>query len=652
MDPPRRREAVWNWLGLLLCLTIASPAVLFELGQHEVLTPGCAESVLMARELAESFAPTWKVAGAGLEPLVPLLDGREALAQPPGTAWVFALTHAAIGWGEIDTGGGVDADSTRSWVMAARWSSAIAAMVLIASVYWAGMAVGGVKPALFSALIAAGNPLLAWEVRVADGSVIAAMWVALAVGASLWATRPLRPVAALPRQAIGWGVAGAALGMAVLTLGPSAWLAVVLPVLAVLIACPHRLSHGLGLLAAVLAAVLVVLPWIALVQEREPAMMNVWLSELNLAHVWVQPTRVFEQAAWRTVGLALIFLPWLVWLVSAVLQPFSVSSQGVRQRMMLGWVWMFLSWFYVMLLPSNDTWLTQAMLSGGSVADGAAAGLSRGFASGWHAWTRGVWSGAGSELLLVLPGAAVLVGQLFRRLTELAQDGRPARVWRWLRWPHAGLILAMSLCAAVWVLGGGQALSLDFGWGDVLQGVPLWVRALWVVALLLSAAVGFRLAWQHLPGRASVLWSVWVVVVLTGLLAGVGQRDVGRDDTFYAAQQIAARVGPDDWLVQLHRSTWAASSAYDTVTQMRWRSAGATVDPRVRLHLGRVMPVLQPREITAMASRLGEQPGQSLWVLAPSAMSAYLPEGERITISSPREVVLLRVAPPSGQADR
>jgi len=631
MSPPRRREAVWDWLGLLLCLAVASPAILVEVQRHRVLTADAAESVIVARELTATFGATLRASGVGLEPLVPLLEGREALVDPPGTAWAYALSHAVGRW----LAGDDAATDARSWVLAARWASVVAAMVLIASVYWAGMAIGGVRPALFSGLIAAGNPLLAWEVRVADGSVLAAMWVALSVAASLWAIRPLRPVAGLPRQAIGWGVAGVALGMAVLTLGPTAWLAVVLPVLAVLIACPHRLSHALGLIASMLAAVLFVLPWVALAQERQPSVLLIWLTELNLTHVWVEPLAVLRHAGWRTLGLTLVFVPWLVWLVSAVLQPFSASSQGVRLRMMLGWLWLFLSWGYVMMLPSVGAW-------GGRVD----AGL------GWSALWSGLRSGAGSELLLVLPGAAVLLGQLFRRLTELAEDGRPARVWRWLRWPHASVILAVSVLVGVCVLVPGGAGWIGNGYARAIESTAPWVLGLWVAALLAAAMLGLRLAWKHRPGRASAMWSVWIVVLLTGLLAGASQREATTADYQRAADVINGVVSPTDWLVQLPDSPRLESPVYGLSAQAQRGYPPASVDPRVRLYLQRVVPVLEPREAVALAKRAAQTPGRRVVVLVPAGARSILPDTEPIPISSPLGLTLLRVGPGSADPGR
>ena len=32
-------------------------------------------------------------------------------------------------------------------------------------------------------------------------------------------------------------------------------------------------------------------------------------------------------------------MPWTVWLIGAIVQPFSTSSTGVRTRMFIGWSW-------------------------------------------------------------------------------------------------------------------------------------------------------------------------------------------------------------------------------------------------------------------------------------------------------------------------
>ena len=385
----------------------------------------------------------------------------------------------------------------------ARVVTLVMTLLLIAAVYWAGFAIGGILPAVFAGLCCAAMPALTGAGCFALDVPIDLAWSMLAIASALWAIRPLRPSATLWRQALGWSVCGASLGMLLLSAGPSSLVYVLTPMLLIVLIVPHRLSHALGLLAAGIVALLLITPWATYVLTQDPEAWRVWLSQMN-------PPRSAELGeVWRLAGhriglILLLMLPWTLWLPAAVAQPMSTSSSGSRQRMFIGWTW-FVSVGLLLLFAAG----TQDPV----------------------------------QLLMLLPITAILFGQLFRQFTDLSTEGRHARLWRVLRWPHMILVVAAAVLIPVAMY--FQDWFVTHGWIDQAPAATMhW--AYWLVAglvLFALAAVGAQFAWKHYPARAMVAWSVWTVAAMTLIAIPVTEDSTGRNPLEEDARSIVERVG-------------------------------------------------------------------------------------------------------------
>ena len=116
------------------------------------------------------------------------------------------------------------------------------------------------------------------------------------------------------------------------------------------------------------------------------------------------------------------------------------------------------------------------------------------------------------------PAAAVLIGQLFTQYAYLAGEGRYARFWRRLRWPHLALLLAVSVGLPI-VLHAQPLLIAPFA--EAFS----WPMALGFGAVLLGVAfLSLRWMLQDHPGQTLAAWAVWTIVFAErgGVSAGAG----------------------------------------------------------------------------------------------------------------------------------
>lgn len=464
--PPRKSNSLTQWLGLAACLGLAALPMAVQL--RGPVGPGAiyqreADTVAASAETWRQWRPASSDESL-LAPLAPVENGVQRNTSQPAVHWLHMIGFKL---------GGHEQDDAVGLLRDARIVTVVMTLLLVAAVYWAGSAIGGVMPAIFAGLICASTPVLIGAGCFAWPVPIHLAWSTLAIAAALWAIRPLRPAAPLIRQALGWAICGLALGMVLLSAGPSVIAVVAAPLLLITLLVPHRLSHALGLLAAVIVAALLVTPWVAYVLGRDPDAWRVWLSQLNpprsadLGEVW--------RLAGERLGVGLVvMLPWTLWLPAALAQPLSTSSSGSRQRMFIGWTW-FVS-VGVLLL----------------------------FAAGTN----------GAQMILLLPVAAIIYGQLFRQFTDLSAEGRHARLWRMLRWPHMiALLLGAVLIPPVFYF---QDWLVARGYLSAPLGRPMH-GAYWLGAgavLVLLAAMGARFAWRQYPGRALVAWSGWTVAAM------------------------------------------------------------------------------------------------------------------------------------------
>ncbi len=466
-EPPRRRGGFSAWLTVLALLCVAATPLLIDLHRGDVIDPREAE------EIARSIE-TWRHLYAApldtlsLDPLMPRVNGQPQPRSAPGVTWLHMIAFTLDP--DLPDPPLATADEA---VFDARLVSVGLALLTVASVFWAGYSIGTLKTGLFAALVCLANPVFLYDARLGTGDAAQLGFVMFAIAAALWAIRPLRPSAPVIRQGIGWGLCGLSIGLAVLCAGPIAAAWTLAPILLILLLCPHRISHALGLIAALLLAGLMLIPWAVHVHEMDPQAWSGFFDPFVHGHPADDYWAHAEYGGRVTVLLLAAAMPWTLWLVAALLQPFSTSSTGARSRMFLGWGWFVIVGVLVLLTPPTGP---------------------------------GV-----SDVLILLPVMAVLTGQLFRQLSDLSSEGRHARLWRALRWPQLGMFFAVSLALPAGLM--FQDAMATHGFLPNPMVAPMhwtyWAGA--AAVLLLLTGLSLRFAVEQHPGRTLIVWAAWVL---------------------------------------------------------------------------------------------------------------------------------------------
>ncbi|MEM1445059.1 MAG: hypothetical protein AAGF84_03325 [Planctomycetota bacterium] len=520
-------ERVWGlpgWLVLVILLAVAAVPMLAGLGRTPLSDVGEVHLLEVTRQTwARSHALGASGEGWTVERFVPVVDGREALDEAPGSVWLTA----AAWWPATWMGREIDDVGTGELVLRGRLLHVGMALLAVAAAFWAGYALGGLPVAGLAGLIVAGNPLLTLAGRTGNGDAIVLGWTVLAGAAALWAMRPMKPAAAgLGRQAMGWAICGGALGMSALCGGLDAALPAALPLCLLVLLCPRRPGNALGLAAAAALGLLVVLPWVAAVHAREPEAWRGWWETASLAAEAAAPAvdgiggvwaRVMERAglivgAWGVwglvVGLALVwpFLPGAKAEAGGLAARGRTTSgrrktkagaaeaggsagtmPGPRRRLFVGWGWLVGVTAMVLLAPAG--------------------------------MTPGV-------LLATLPIGALAAAQALWSVNAATSQGRP--VWAWRVAATATAVVVLVLSGAVpWVMAHLPELAAS-GWLDGAGGVfagamPGWFWLALAVVLVLVAGGAGALAWGDRPERAAAGWGLWTVMATTAVMLAVSQ---------------------------------------------------------------------------------------------------------------------------------
>lgn len=456
-----------------------------------------------ARTLATS-AETWRMYERtpteewGFESFTPRYQGLDRIGTPPGTTWLHLIAF------EIDRRFEDQSPTVERMILLSRLVSVGVALLAIAALYWTGYSIGGLPAAFFATIVCLADPIFIYEGRGASSVMPALAFATLSIAAALWAIRPLRPSPSLFRQGLGWVISGLALGLAILMDGPTVALPVVLSILVILLLSPRRISHTMGLIAAIFIGVLLVTPWLVHAHERDPMVWWQWLERF-------EPPQGSPGDIGRLVGMRLamvlaLALPWTIWLVVALIQPFSTSSTGQRRRLFLSWAWFVTVGVLVLALPGSDDLAVLAIL---------------------------------------LPASAMLIGQLFGQFAALSAEGRHVRLWRVLRWAQIVAMLVASValpCLMIY----GPALEAE-GYIDRPLTAPLhWSYAVGMgMVLVLLMVLSIRSAVKQYPGQTLVIWAAWTLATVVMLAAPLARGPLGkstvRDDAL-ALRQITVNA--------------------------------------------------------------------------------------------------------------
>lgn len=457
--PIGQTTAAGDWLILLLILVVSAIPMLVVVGRSDSKRTMENIAVLSAQE-TWLRQHGWQDIPADPEAwLMPTRNGNPRIVKPPLVIWLDMLA-----WSDL-----TPADSTAQQLIGrARVVSVIMGLLTVAGVYWIGLVLGDRKLAIMSALAAGTCLFLQRQARIASYDIHMVGWATLAVASAIWAMRPFGPTPALWRTLAGWGLAGVALAGAYMSKGPLALLVGAAPVLCtIFVVKDNWRRHVKGLVGMLLVAALLTLPWY----------LYLWVEVRNTAaallHEYKAERKEF-QPPYYYFGLLGLVLPWSIWLVAGLTQPFMRASGEHRRKLMIAWVW-FVFLFVAFSLP-----------------------------------------GAKQQryILPIVPAAALLIGQLWRYHEALAQRGETDPGVNLLRIPHWIGVVGASLL--VWPFFVSQGWMVKRGWfetmpiGDVPQGFAAAIGAVLTVLAILGAWWHFK--WK--PMRAAVVMGAWSLVLM------------------------------------------------------------------------------------------------------------------------------------------
>lgn len=473
--PPAHRAQVWG--SLLLGLVLLCPPLVIGIFGGEATSPG--EQVTLAASQstwhaqAERGGATW---------LIPQWNGEPRVSQPPLAVWVNMFT-----WWPLDPA----TAEPQTLAMRARLAALVFALLTLATTFWAGMSVGGIRVAMLSMLAAGTCVMFARHGRWAAFDVHLAGLTTLAIAAGLWAMRPLKESSGLDRRVIGWLIAGLALGAAMLVVRPPTALGLVALPLALMIAIVprRRLGNTLGLVFALAVGVLVMAPWVMyIVQQADHLGIDRPLAAVFLGSPLDGVAALADAPTWTPASMALVLLwvaPWPVWLIGGLFQPWLRGEGDRRRQLLIVWVW------FLAMLPV--LWLA-----------GAAPGYL---------------------LIPAIPAAALLIGQLWAYHIRLADRAVMDPGTNRLRLPHWVLVLAVTVALPLYALFQGRFAGWINAWfGDadeaLLQPVEwpgLHPAVVIIVGLTLLALAVIGVIWHYRwkPRWGFAATAIWAVLLLS-----------------------------------------------------------------------------------------------------------------------------------------
>ncbi|MEO0474625.1 MAG: hypothetical protein AAF085_01465 [Planctomycetota bacterium] len=495
--PKPRHDVGLAWLVLLGLLILAALPLLIDVNTPGVWTEDEALSVAISSETMQRKAPL--VDGeTSLESWTPVYQGESRWDLPPGTTWLHMMSYTGV---PIDAASNDDPNDTQ-WVTRARLGTVAIALLFVAAVFWAGYSIGGLPVGAISGLVAMTMPLLIGFGRHANPHVAATAWSALSIAGALWAMRPLRTSPSLIRQLIGWTTCGVGLGLATLTLGPVAIPGTLLCTVVLAMICPRRIGHIMGLIASTAIAALMLMPWAMHVHDHDPEIYQQWIAQLRPDFDTLGLGDVLARAGWRLSLAAAISGLWFIWLVPALIQPFSTSTGDARRRLMLGWGWLVTALLLVAFAPGETTY---------------------------------------AGLLIAVAPASVAIGLIMRQFHDLSAEGRHARLWQVGKW----LVCAGMLVLAIGLPLTGHLLNHQPQLVDWLPSTErsmlatmhwsFWAGA--AGALLLASVLATRFALYNHPGRTTACLAVWMLI-----LFGLAAIPMSRSEYFNTAYDPPIKV--------------------------------------------------------------------------------------------------------------
>lgn len=473
--PKPRHDVGLAWLVLIGLLILATLPLIIDLNTPGIWSEQEAYSVSISSETAQRKAPMAD-GDTSLQSWTPVYQGESRWDLPPGGTWLHMVMYFGL---PTDSANAIDSNAP-IWTSRARLGSLLMALFFVAAVFWAGYSIGGLSVGTIGALVAMTMPLMIGFGRHANPHIVAMAWSTLSIAGALWAMRPLRAAPSLIRQLIGWITCGVGLGLAALTLGPTAIPGTLACTIVLAMICPRRIGHIMGLLASTAMAALLLMPWALHVHDHDPDVWQQWLNQLSPDFGQAGFGEIMQRAGYR-IGLATALSGlWLIWLIPAMTQPFSTSTGTARRKLLLGWGWLVAAMLLIAFAPADPG---QSMFPG---------------------------------LLMGVAPACVAIALIIQQFHDLSAEARHARFWHLGKWVTCGSMLALAIALPLL----GYLISHH---PDAVHWLPDLERSLlakmhWSfyagagVALILASILATRFAIHNHPGRTISCLAVWLLI--------------------------------------------------------------------------------------------------------------------------------------------
>ncbi len=323
----------WAWLVGLIGWTIVLS--FYQLDRGPGLEPSAAWVAQPAREMYESVSRMLAQRpqqGWDWRPIVvPTLCNETRLQKSPGAYWAVCLTGYLRG-GRIDE-------------VTARIPNAVAAVLLVLTIFWLTRRIAGDRAAIFAGFAAASSAMVLNWSHEATSDLGVATLIAMSL-ACLWVASEDEPPG--PKRTLLWLLGYLLAGLAMLYKMPLPIVCVGLPaVLYVVLLRRWRIfASGWHLLGLVLF-LLPWLPWVLAVMHYEPMALAKWRVEYIDRVTGDLPNYKSQQQQWAFyllyVGAAFaLAVPWALSVPGAIGRAFRRPTEADRRGMAFLGIW-FLS---------------------------------------------------------------------------------------------------------------------------------------------------------------------------------------------------------------------------------------------------------------------------------------------------------------------
>ena len=334
------------WLAALLAWT--SIVAFYRLDAGPGLEPSAAWVAQPAREMYQNISRMLAERpekGWNWRPfVVPTLCNETRLQKSPGAYWAVCLT-ASLRGGRIDE-------------LSARIPNAVAAVLLVLTIFWLTRRIAGERAAIFAGFAAAASAMLLDWSHEATSDLGVATLIAMSL-ACLWVASEDEPPGA--RRTLLWLAGYLLAGLAMLYKMPLPVVCIGLPaMLYVLLLRRWRIFasrwHLLGLLLFLLPWV----PWVLAVIHYEPMALAKWRVEYIDRVTGDLPNYKDEQRRWAFyllyVGAAFaLAVPWSLSIPGAIARAFRRKTEGNRSGFAFLLIWFFSLLVFLTVAAGKET---------------------------------------------------------------------------------------------------------------------------------------------------------------------------------------------------------------------------------------------------------------------------------------------------------